>query len=618
MSDRAEQLESGGASPPRWHAALIALAGVFLLIGCWGAGFSGYDDPHHVTENAQLARGSLLHLFEPVPISTYFPITLLSYKLDQLLFQSWMPGLCGSYAPGVRTMTLLYHIGAALLLWRIVLRLGLSSRKALFIALVFAGHPLACETVCWVSERKNALAGLFGFAALWAWLRYEGSRLRVPIAFVLYALALMSKPSALGLLPIFAILDFFGGTRGLHSTDAAIWKPRREWLFVAARVLPLALLAAAAVAVNIRGHGPTIIAPPGGTVFTALLTDLEILSRYLLSLLAPIQLSAVYFVEPIRSMDDLRIWKYGLPLLLVVLATIGLATNRRLAFFGWFWFLAALGPSLNLIALPHLMQDRYIYLSTPGFLLVLVSAASGIPERLKSSLQSPLRAVGVAYLAMLLCFSVQRSFVWDSMKELFEDAVRKQPQASYAWYGLGQAYAGELEELSTSGAAASVLQEKKLQWMNAWMRGLDEAPDFPRFLTRFPMALSVGREYFNLGKLSMAEKYWKLAAHKFEGMPDDPFLRAKALASLSALRTAQDRPQEALMFAEDAYVLAPDPDRKYFRARAAIRFAERLPAEHPDRKRFLLQARDDLQSIQATAHSYSDAQKELQNPLLQF
>ncbi|MCY3022304.1 MAG: hypothetical protein NTW87_25105, partial [Planctomycetota bacterium] len=216
--------------PSRWHGVLIAGLGACLLVGCLTAGFTTYDDPVHVSWNPQVQEATpIADVVKPIAHSTYFPVTLLSYKLDRLLFEGWLVRLWGSYAPGVRFMTLLYHAGAALILWRILLRLRLSSCQALFIACVFAAHPLACETVCWVSERKNALAALFGFAALWAWLRFEGTLWRLPAIAVLYGLALLSKPSALGILPVLLFLELFGGATGLAGERPMSWRPGKQW-----------------------------------------------------------------------------------------------------------------------------------------------------------------------------------------------------------------------------------------------------------------------------------------------------------------------------------------------------------------------------------------------------
>ena len=175
------ELETKNQKPEtgRWAGLLIAVSPLLLLLNCWNAPFLPYDDDGHIFANLGPLHWG--RLFLAPQDSTYFPLTILSYRLDALLFP-WLYGLLGTWAPGVRLMTCVYHAAAALFVWRIVGLLGLSRGKALFVALVFAVHPTACETVCWASERKNALAGLFGFASLWAFLRFEGQRRRMPLA----------------------------------------------------------------------------------------------------------------------------------------------------------------------------------------------------------------------------------------------------------------------------------------------------------------------------------------------------------------------------------------------------------------------------------------------------
>ena len=328
------------------HALLILVLPVLLLVGCWKADFIGYDDPLHVTENKQLDE-PLLKAFEWKQDTPNYPVTvtLLTYKLDKLLFAGWMPSVLGSWAPGVRFMTLVYHALAALVLWRIMLLIGLSRGCALFVACAFAVHPLATEVVCWVSERKSAVAGLLGLLAMWIWLRWEhpGRWWRIPAACALFALALLAKPSALGFLPIFVCLELFGGARGLKNEGAMYWRPSKQWLPIAGRTVPLLAMAMGMTVITIGLMKGTFIPPPGGTKTTALLTDLEIVFRYIYSYLIPTNLSAVYMIEPVRKWSDPRILLYGAPLAAIVAGSIFLAANRRRAVFGWLWFFGRSG-----------------------------------------------------------------------------------------------------------------------------------------------------------------------------------------------------------------------------------------------------------------------------------
>jgi len=610
---------------------LLAGLSLALIAGCWRAGFTAYDDTMHITENPHLAA-PVIDVLKPAPGSTYFPVTMLSYQLDHLLFAGWMPGTAlRSWAPGVRLMTLFYHVLAALVVWRVLLRLRLSESVAFFIALVFAVHPLACETVCWTSERKNALAGLFGFAALWAYLAGDGRWWRMPGTLALYVLALASKPSALGLLPVFVVLELFGGAAGLAGAEAMCWRPGRAWVGIVERVAPLALAAALALVVNLAGHAATVIPPPGGSVFTAALTDLEILARYLYNLLLPVQLSAVYFVDPVRSLGDARVALYGLLLIALAALTIALAANRRRAIFGWLWFVGALGPNLNLIAIPHLMQDRYLYLSTPGAFLILVEVVEGLRARLATgNWDAAAAAPGLraGYVAALVLLAALRGTVWNSMLGVFHDAVNRQPQAIFAYYGLGASYAQIRED---GRERLSEAQNEKLRglWLQAWKDGVDRCPDAKRYACYLVMALNVGEEFNRqaaqpadegdrLRKLQVAEYYWQMAAEPPREACDSPPARALALGYLASLSIEQGRPDRAYGFAEKAVALCDEPPTRLVRARAAVRLAAALlrNGEEAAARTLLVQAREDASSIPPQADIYAKAQELLRDPLL--
>jgi hypothetical protein len=507
---------------PKFHPLLLAgealvllILGFVLLSGCWRAPFLPYDDIEHVLGNPHVTPGAgLLETFKPQVKHTYFPVTELSYQLDRALFESWLPGLwnLGSYAPGLRFMTCLYHLLAAVVLGLALRRLGLTAAQAFFCAAVFAGHPLMCEVVDWVSERKTALAGLFGFCALLALLTDKERPWRLPLAAFLYALALLSKPSALGLLPLFMILEW------LAPSDPT------PWFKYAARTLPFVALSAAAIFINLACEGNNIVQAPGGSIFTAMLTDLEILARYLFNALCPFRLSAVYYVEPGRSLFEWRVLIFGVLLAGTVALTIWRARRRRLAILGWLWFLAGLGPNLNLVSIGHLMQDRYLYFSLPGLLLVLMEVTAGMQARLKLT-------AAVAFLVLLAVLSYERSPVWNSMYNIFRDAVAKEPLAAFAHYGLGNACAQKALEIESGTLSDKLKLFARKQWEEAL-----RCPDVTQMGSFSDMALNVGDDYYARRDFTGAEKYWRLAANPPPEVPARPALQMQALERLNKLR----------------------------------------------------------------------------------
>ncbi len=88
---------------------------------------------------------------------------------------------------------------------------------AVFVALLFAWHPMHVESVAWISERKDVLSGFFFFLTLLAYVRYvellravDRRRGWVYAATLLFfALGLMSKPMLVTLPCVMLLLDLW-------------------------------------------------------------------------------------------------------------------------------------------------------------------------------------------------------------------------------------------------------------------------------------------------------------------------------------------------------------------------------------------------------------------------
>lgn len=138
-----------------WGALLVVLTGL-AHAPAYGAAFV-WDDDQYVTENAAL--GSLDGLrriwLEPRATPQYYPLVHTTFWVEHALW--------GLEPAGYHAVNVVLHAGAALLLWALLARLGLPG--AWLAAVAFALHPVAVESVAWVTERKNTLSGVFYFGA---------------------------------------------------------------------------------------------------------------------------------------------------------------------------------------------------------------------------------------------------------------------------------------------------------------------------------------------------------------------------------------------------------------------------------------------------------------------
>jgi hypothetical protein len=292
------------------------------------------------------------------------------------------------------------------------------------------------------------------------------------------------------------------------------------------------------------------------------------------------------------------------------------------ALLGWLWFFGALGPNLNLIALPHIMQDRYIYLSTPGFMLVLVESVSGLFARLSSvkfdvaAQRRVLRIICGAYMLMLLALSARRSEVWGTTLTVFADAAEKQPQSTFAHFGLGNAYAQVWQMAEKTDPKLS--EQYRRKYIDEWAIAL-ECPDALRFATYIGMGSIVGDDFRQRGDLASAEKYWLISATPPLETFDNPPSRAQSLLSLASLRLRQKRFDEAFSMADAAVKLQYLDTAVLMRARTALALAEKKvqDGDAVAAMPLIQTAREDLKAIPPGSRLFAEAQKLALSPLFE-
>ncbi|HQR68590.1 MAG TPA: O-GlcNAc transferase, partial [Thermoanaerobaculia bacterium] len=153
-------------SVERHRVALGILLGLLVLAVYLPALDGGFlwDDDAYVSENQNLRdlQGLKRIWLEPRSSPQYYPMVFTGFWIERQLFGAGpLPG---------HLVNVALHVLNALLLWAVLRRLGVAA--AFVAALVFAVHPVALESVAWITERKNVLSTGFYLAALAAYLAF--------------------------------------------------------------------------------------------------------------------------------------------------------------------------------------------------------------------------------------------------------------------------------------------------------------------------------------------------------------------------------------------------------------------------------------------------------------
>ncbi len=453
-----------------------------------------------------------------------------------------------------------------LLLWRI--RLG---------AAAFTLHPLQAEPVAWVSGLRDMLSGLATTAALWQYVAFarapdrRKAAVRYALATTLFVCAVLSKPSAVVLPILAALLD--RGVLGRAPSRCA--KSLAPW-FALAVAFGLATRMSQD-ATHIRALMPAWSRP---------LVALDSLAFYLYKLVWPRVLSPDYGRAPDLALA--RGWLYWTWLAPAATAlAIGLSPGRRISAVCALFFAAAPLPVLGLVPFIHqdlsTVADRYVYMSLLGPALALAWGLRAARRRLWW-------AAAMLLVAVLGARSRLQAAIWRDTGTLFGHIVAHNPDS-------GIAHGNLANFLADHGA----LKDAEFHYREALRLRPGEG---------MPLN-NLGNHLARQGRTQEAIVYYEQALR--DGLPGNV---ADAHNALGVVLSGLGRTAEAERHYDAALALAPDRERvhanlgrlladqgRYDQAVAHYRWALRLRPDFP-------QARLDLGRALALAGRPDEARKE--------
>jgi len=403
------------------------------------ADFLTYDDNKYVTQNPVVQGGlradGVAWAFTTIHDANWIPLVWLSLMLDHDLYG---PDPAGYHATNV----LLHVLSTLLLLWALQHLTG-SFWPSLFVAGVFALHPLHVQSVAWISERKDTLSGLFWMATLVAYARYveRPGFGRYALMAVSFALGFLCKATAVTLPFVLLLLDYWPADRLRRASPAGA--PRwRTGLWLLAEKGPLLAMSALAslVTLSVQGSAGAIHGERfdlSERVANALLSY----AIYLRKALWPADLSFFY---PHTETPLLSAPVAGAALLLVCLsaACVTLALrSRRFAplLVGWLWYLGTLVPMIGLVQVgAQSMADRYTYLPLVGLAIAVAWGAREAAASLGARAGSVLAVAGVAVLGLCAAGTAVQAGYWRDSEQLFARAIELDPDNAIAQYEMAR------------------------------------------------------------------------------------------------------------------------------------------------------------------------------------
>ena len=429
----------------RWCILACAFLVLATLAVYWPARhykFVAYDDDAYVYNNPTVRAGltwtGVEWSFVDRQANNWHPLTWISHMTDCQIF--------GLNAGGPHMVNVAFHCANAVFLFLLLQALTRRDPETpsqppdvfwrnLFVAVLFALHPLRVESVAWISERKDVLSGFFGLLTLLCYAKYASGTVRPQLslpyrlAVLFFACSLLSKPMLVTLPLVMMLLDYWPLQRllvapKLPGSEGGNASTLRRLLI---EKWPFFLLTAIFCVITLLAQNPGL--PSQQAAQSNRLESIAVnYLGYLEKLVWPQNLSFLY-LRP----DSVPLEQFALALLvLAFISALAFIYRRRcpaLAM-GWLWFVIVLLPVSGVVSLGRLsIADRYTYFPSIGFYLMVTWGLTDLAEKLfpMRIKQILLGTAAIAVLVVCAVLSRQQLSYWQNTQTFYEHALKVDP-----------------------------------------------------------------------------------------------------------------------------------------------------------------------------------------------
>lgn len=497
----------------------------------------------------------------------YRPVRNVLYIVSYHLF--------GLNETGYHIQAIALAAGIAVLVYLITDLLIATPFTALVTGLFFAVHPIHVEALTWITSSMDMFGMLFGFAAIYCYLRWRIVKKwwMFVYAILLTFLAIFSNEVTLSIPLLIALITYLFPKKNT---------PNRIWT-----VAPffLAIVANWYVRVTLLHIGARFYYIEN-SIWKTILVMLRAFWVYIQTLIAPTYLTinhslgnglTSWSIELIekgsRANTAVKALTLGDPIVLASLALIGILCISAIVVhkkhpiysFGIFWFAIAMAPVSNIIPTEAMMTERYAFLASYGFIVLLATACTSFARM--TSLSKPASRIAWAIIMGILLFytgkTIQRNSEWQSDGLLWQTAVARNTDAHLPHLSLASYYvaAGNVQGALDMYLTASELSPNQADidvFVAAMYHSLGKDTESVIYLNRAIKKNPWHAEaYFRLGNIYKTSQQYNLAitayANGLKIIPDNTLM----LNNLGVVYSILKKYTEAEMAFQQALTLDP-------------------------------------------------------------
>ncbi|MBM3247944.1 MAG: tetratricopeptide repeat protein [Candidatus Omnitrophica bacterium] len=417
--------------------------------------------------------------YRVVPTNYYRPLQTISYMFD---YHIW-----GLNPLGYHITNVFLHILTALLVFLLIFIFCQDARISLVTSLFFLLHPLAVESVSYISGRADLMVALFLLSSLILFIKYSEyfgiNRKICYVASVLcFILSLLSKEMAIIFPVILIFYDIAFNNLSLKNIKSFI---RRYIPFVLIDIIYISLR------LTVLSFYSLPLETGHFLLHSRILIFFKTIMLYLRILVFPFDIHMKRMISMPRSIFEPTMLLSFLGVIMLVVLIILLRKKHHTMWFFSVWFFVFLFPQSGIYPISAFVADHFLYLPCIGFFFICTSLLKrNFPKR-----------IFVFIVTLFLLFfgfvTFRQNEIWRDKETLYKYILKFSPDSWEVHNNLGNFYLDS----------------------NRWEDALDEFQKSERLNDRyFTVQVNIANVYVDMGQYEKAiERYQEI----IKNFPDE-------------------------------------------------------------------------------------------------